>query len=420
MMNVSNPNLMRAILCLCLTLSAWVGMAQNYQHHEILASQTFQTEFQCFPWTIQLTGASNGTTGWQYDSISNGIWYSSVVYNPNPGFIGLDSFSFCYNNSNNEFTCEFFEIEVIDFSIVAVNDYVVAAIDSVVTYDVLENDSTTSGVYDITIATLANHGSIQVDSDSTISFYPDPGFKGPAQYHYTICDSVGNCDIAMVTVFYEDPQDVTTVVDLMTKKNQYIDLILPLAEGHTFLSNPTGGTAEVYDADGVIRYTPDEDYFGSDGFEVEYLFNGLAKSVTYNIEVINTGTSNNFAVDDYGSGAVDENIVLSALDNDVPPPNFVPYIQSVTQPNHGTAYDFQGQITYIPDPGFEGADQFTYTVCLAGTPNCEIATVQVATSNFVPNAPEYDLQTVKNTALVIDYNIPIDDWSFTGPDGRWR
>jgi hypothetical protein len=414
MKNISNPTLIRALACLCMVFSSWISSAQNYQHHEIMMNGEFEYEFASFPWPDNPSSPSNGVTDSEYLGILNGIWQNRLTYTPDTDFVGLDSFQICYNfTPDNTFGCLYFEVEVVDYSVVAVNDYVGANVGALVSVNVIENDISSSGIYNIKIATLANNGSISVDSDSTILFSPDPGFKGAAQFHYTICDDADKCDIGMVTIFYDDSSSTSEDIELSVKKNGFIDLIIPMHEDFGFQALPNNGNAEIYDENGVIRYEPYIDFVGTDNFTCYYEHQGVTKIISYQINTLDVATENTFAVNDFATTAIDQPITFNVLDNDG---SFV-YVQSNTEPANGTVNRSLGNITYTPNAGFEGAESFQYTSCLLGTPSCETATIYVTTSNYAPAAPEFNLQTAKNTPLVIDYVAEIENWSFTGPAG---
>ncbi|MFK7809460.1 MAG: Ig-like domain-containing protein [Saprospiraceae bacterium] len=412
MKNISKPKLIRVLVCLCMILSSLTGFAQNYQNHVVMMNEDFEYDFASFPWPNQPSDPSHGETEWEYMGILNGIWQNRITYTPNTDFVGLDSFYVCYNfTPDNTFGCMYFEMEVVDYSVVAVDDYVTANTGDIVSINVLENDISSSDVFNIQIATLANNGSLNVDSDSTITFIPNSGFRGAAQFHYTICDDEDKCDKAMVTVFYDNTESISEDVELAVKKNGYLDLIIPMEENFGFQSLPFSGNAVVHDENGVVRYEPYIGFTGTDDFTCYYEFEGVTKIVNYTINVLNVAEQNTFAANDFAITAADQSVTFNVLDNDA---NNT-YVQSNTDPVNGTVTRSLGNITYTPNPGFEGAESFEYTVCLLGTPSCETATVYVTTSNYNPGNAEFTLQTAKNTPLVIDYNPEIEDWQFTGP-----
>jgi hypothetical protein len=69
---------------------------------------------------------------------------------------------------------------------------------------------------------------------------------------------------------------------------------------------------------------------------------------------------------------------------------------NATASTHGTVVLGAGQVTYTPEPNFNGPASFTYTVCDNGItaglsdPKCSTATVNV-TVNPVPAIPAFSL-----------------------------
>lgn len=88
------------------------------------------------------------------------------------------------------------------------------------------------------------------------------------------------------------------------------------------------------------------------------------------------------AVDDTASTDMDTPVVITVLSNDVAGDKPIDKTSVVIQKNatNGTTdvNTNTGEITYIPNPEFEGTDTFKYTVCDNGDPKlCDSATVTI-------------------------------------------
>lgn len=88
------------------------------------------------------------------------------------------------------------------------------------------------------------------------------------------------------------------------------------------------------------------------------------------------------AVDDAASTEMDTPIVIRVLSNDVAGANPIDITSVVIQKNatNGTTdvNTNTGEITYIPNPEYEGTDTFKYTICDNGDPKlCDTATVTI-------------------------------------------
>jgi hypothetical protein len=70
----------------------------------------------------------------------------------------------------------------------------------------------------------------------------------------------------------------------------------------------------------------------------------------------------------------------------------------ITGPNHGSAYDPSGVITYTPDDGYVGSDSLTYQVCsLYGPSVCNTATLTFNVTSAI-NSPNTGFGSYQNNA----------------------
>lgn len=46
----------------------------------------------------------------------------------------------------------------------------------------------------------ATNGTVVINSDGTFTYTPDPGYIGPDQFDYTVCDDNGLCDFGTVFI----------------------------------------------------------------------------------------------------------------------------------------------------------------------------------------------------------------------------
>ena len=89
--------------------------------------------------------------------------------------------------------------------------------------------------------------------------------------------------------------------------------------------------------------------------------------------------------DDNVNATTDVPLIINVLENDVigkPDPSTVTVSGLVNQPAHGTvSVNNDGTITYTPDPGFTGVDDFEYRVCSLEDPQiCDVGLVTVTVS----------------------------------------
>jgi parallel beta-helix repeat protein len=162
------------------------------------------------------------------------------------------------------------------------------------------------------------------------------------------------------------------------------------------VGSPSHGSA-VAKPDGTITYTPTPDYTGPDGFIYTVADgNGGQDTATVSITVMPGSPTNNRpdAVDDEATTSEDVPVTVAVLNNDSDPDGDSVTVAGVTQPSNGTAAaNANGTITYTPNPGFNGSDEFIYTAS-DGNGGTDTATVSITVTprNYVGN-PGFETNT---------------------------
>ncbi len=161
---------------------------------------------------------------------------------------------------------------------------------------------------------------------------------------------------------------------LNTSPNQILDVLAndTDADGDQLsilsFTQPKNGTL-VLTADGKLSYTPNPDFSGPDVFQYTVSDgNGGTDHTGVDIYVSGSDTdggqgSNPIA--EYDDLTVDSspNQILDVLANDSDADGDTLTIQSFTQPANGTiTLTADGKLSYTPNPGFEGAEVFEYTI----------------------------------------------------------
>ncbi|WLQ13953.1 tandem-95 repeat protein [Hahella aquimaris] len=174
-------------------------------------------------------------------------------------------------------------------------------------------------------------------------------------------------------------------------------------------SGPSNGSASVNTGTGVITYTPDDNFNGSDSFTYTVEDNNSlassAATVTITVNAVNDAP---VAVADLASTLEDTPVSIDVADNDTDVDTGdavdASTITIVTGPSDGSAVVNSGQVDYTPDANFNGTDTFTYTIedsngamSAAGT-----VTVNVTSVNDLPAAAA-DTSTVDE-----DNSVDID------------
>jgi len=184
--------------------------------------------------------------------------------------------------------------------------------------------------------------------------------------------------------------------------------------GITIITAPTNGSVAINTSTGVITYTPNAGYFGTDSFEYEVCDNGtpvFCDIATVNINILEVIVGNNpiVAINDNVTIGMDSQIVIPVTANDIDYENDInlnSLVVSSSASNGSTVVNtITGEVTYTPNGGFVGFDSFTYTICDGGSPfTCDQAVVFInvtSTNGFIESTLENVSVSVFNRELFI-------------------
>lgn len=156
--------------------------------------------------TLTTTNPANGSVNINDSGTSNDPTDDIVTYTPNPDYNGPDAFDYTVCNSLGYCSTATVTIDVLP--IVDTLDDTVATVENVaIDIDILANDNDipTVGTFTTTspsngTVTVNDNGTPGDPSDDTVNYSPNFGFQGTDSFDYTLCDNIGNCDTATVTV----------------------------------------------------------------------------------------------------------------------------------------------------------------------------------------------------------------------------
>lgn len=155
----------------------------------------------------------------------------------------------------------------------------------------------------------------------------------------------------------------------------------------TIINTATHGTLSVNPFSGLVIYTSEPNFYGTDNFTYEICdTDGFCDQAIVTITVNPINDSIN-AEDDFSETQENSPVTISILDNDSD--EFDPFgnidtksLSIVRPPENGTvAVDpFTNNVVYIPNAGFRGTDFYIYEICDDGYPlpaTCDSATVTI-------------------------------------------
>ena len=317
--------------------------------------------------TLDLVSIYNGPDSGLVTGIADGD--TCLIYTSNTGYVGGDTV--------NAVVCDMFGgcdtvVVVIDIYLndppFAVDDSLMVNSGATTTIDNLANDSDPNGDPFTTTAATANNGTVLINGSGTLDYTPDPGFCGTDTIFYTVCDSLGLCDSAMVFVDVNcapiavddaatTDEDVAVTVDVLINDSD------PDGDPITVTSASANNGSVTINMDGTLTYTPDPGFCGIDTiFYTICDIHGLCDDAIVVIDVI-CGNDPPIAVDDNATTGVDEPVDIDVLGNDTDPNGDIITVSSASALHGTVVLNPGGGLTYTPDPGYCGPDTITYVVC---------------------------------------------------------
>ncbi|MEZ4887550.1 MAG: Ig-like domain-containing protein [Chitinophagales bacterium] len=308
-----------------------------------------------------------------------------VNYSPNTGFTGTDSFEYVVCDTEGACDTALVTVTVTGVSEnqppIAVDDNATAAVNTPIGIPILANDSDPNGD-PLTITTISanpSNGTVTIDN-GTVVYIPNTDFIGIDNFEYTVCDPLGLCDVAVVTVTVIDAGDnqPPIAVDdaIVTQINQLIGIGVlgndsdPDGDNLTITSissNPSNGTVQIVGFNSSsINYTPNNNFVGTDTFEYVVCDPlGFCDTAQVVVTVINPGGNQPpIAIDDNATTGVNSPVSIDVVANDVDPDGDDLTLSTISSnPSNGTVTINNGTVVYTPNTDFIGTDSFEYTVC---------------------------------------------------------
>ncbi|MBT9189744.1 T9SS type B sorting domain-containing protein [Zobellia russellii] len=166
--------------------------------------------------TLTTTNPVNGTVNIDNNGTPNDPTDDIVTYIPDPDYNGQDTFNYTVCNIFGDCSTATVTVDVLPI-LDTLDDSIATTEDTPVELDILgnDNDIPTIGTLTTTNPTngtlvLDNNGTPNDPSDDRVTYTPNENFDGSDSFTYTLCDTVGNCDTATVTILVTDAIDLDT------------------------------------------------------------------------------------------------------------------------------------------------------------------------------------------------------------------
>ncbi|MCY3711918.1 MAG: tandem-95 repeat protein [Gemmatimonadetes bacterium] len=319
----------------------------------------------------------------------------------------------------------------VTINVTNVNEAPEAAVDTVntvedkpVTVDVLANDTDVDGdTLHIESVSQPEHGTTRKAEVGRVVYAPEANWHGTDRFTYTAADGNGGTVVAEVVVVVATVNDRPKAMADTTKTNEDEPVTVDVLANDTdvdgdalrieSVSQPVHGATRIAGGDKVV-YTPDADWHGTDWF-VYTVVDGNSGEAEGEVEVrvvpVNDAP---VAIADTAATDEDEAVTVDVLANDTDVDGDRLHIESVSQPEHGTArIDADGRVAYTPDANWHGADRFGYVVADGNGGKAQaVVAVNVAPVNDAPVAvgsiPDLALEE-GGPAAVIDLSQYFED-----------
>jgi VCBS repeat-containing protein len=346
-----------------------------------------------------------------------------ITYTPNANFNGTDQFTYQAVDTNgatsNFATVTITVYPVNDFPSVTDETYMLLE-DEPQSGNVLANDTDLeSNPLSATALDPPAHGSLTLDYSGNFTYTPAANYHGPDSFTYLVSDGWSQV-MGTVVLTVTPVNDAPEAIDHSYTTDEDTPLVVNDGEGlkagaidadndvltFAIVDQPSNGTLSVDSETGAFVYTPNPNFYGTDGFAYA-VSDGQAldlATVTLTVSPVNDAPVTN----DDAYPIVEDviyNSTESVLDNDSDLDGDALTAVLVDGPQHGSISLYSnGNFSYESDLSIDGLDFFTYQA-FDGTAYSTITTV-VLTS--VTNGPSNSPPQAENDAFALLEDSSID------------
>jgi YD repeat-containing protein len=228
-------------------------------------------------YTLSITGiGSSSLTGSQAPTTLSHT-SNSITYTPASSYLGKDYFTYAVTNSHGGSGSATVYMTVGTPGPIAKADNVTTPENTPANYDPRTNDIEPNPPgYSLTITstTTPSHGTVVINSGTSLTYTPTTGYTGSDSFSYTISDSHGSTSTAVDTVNIGPPPVAvavyasTTATNTPTTFDPRVNDSDPgnLALTVTGVATPAHGTVSIVNNGTQVTYTPASGYSGLDTF----------------------------------------------------------------------------------------------------------------------------------------------------------
>ncbi|MCD9154475.1 Ig-like domain-containing protein [Aeromicrobium duanguangcaii] len=354
-------------------------------------------------------------------SFADGI----VTFTPTAGFSGTGSFTYTLRDSSNQEITETITVTVTNVFAegTAVEDGVTTPQNTAKQIPLADVVSPSGKPLDPTSVTGSGspiHGTLLVPTTGLLTYVPNRGYTGADSFQVRVCDTAAPVQCTTVTIQVTVGANSVTAVDDSATTTVASPRTIDVrgndgsASGQSFApptvtTAPGHGTA-VVESDGEITYTPEAGFSGQDTFEYRVC------DTSHQTAVCDTATVTVTVDNVFAEGTAVEDGVTTPQNtakqiplDDVVSPSGKPLDPTTVTvsdaPGHGDVRvdPTTGRLTYTPNPGYTGEDDFEVRVCDTSAPvQCTTVTIEVTVGANTVTAHDDSATTPVGTAGTID------------------
>ncbi|GAB5405833.1 MAG: hypothetical protein Aurels2KO_40640 [Aureliella sp.] len=293
----------------------------------------------------------------------------NLVYNPNVGFTGIDTFSYVANDGTTDSSPATVTITVADNNAPVAGGQSVSVNEDGSLAITLSGTDADDDAITFEVVDLPQSGTL-TGTAPNVTYTPNTNFNGSDSFTFRVNDGTDDSALATVAITVTPVNDAPTAGGGSASTNEDTAVTIPLSgadiDGDTLtfsvLSGPANGTVTINA--GVATYTPNANFNGSDSFTFR-ANDGTTSSSPATIS-ISVAAVNDLPVSASDSASLDQDTPLTVnapgvLSNDSDVDGDSLTASLVTDPASGTvSLSADGSFTYTPATGFVGTDSFSY------------------------------------------------------------
>jgi gliding motility-associated-like protein len=332
----------------------------------------------------------------------------NVMYTPNAGFAGSDSFSFKANDGtedSNIATISLFFAPGSNVPPVCDNQTISLNEDSPKSIVLTASDANADLLTYIVIG-LPAHGTL-TGTEPNLTYTPALNYNGPDGFTFKVNDGSSDSNIATISITVLPVNDLPFATDQSISTQEDIAKTLTLSASdvdldglsYSIVTPPAHGTLS--GTGSAFTYTPSLNFSGLDEFTFK-VNDGSTDSNVATVFISITPVNDLPVANNQSVNTLEEvsmNITLTGSDADL---DAITY-SLVSPPVHGTLVGTLPNLTYVPAVNYFGTDQLTFKVNDgSGDSNIGTITITVAPVNDVPAVENLSITTPEDIAAPVN------------------